>query len=286
MLAPYYVCEPLALAPPICPAFDPGPTRSSVPHGGPTHKVPPRRTPPPSEGTPGETLNLFPNRLFERPSTVLVHGPSRPAINLALFAFAEAITPEFQWVDIGVPGEEPGPSDPGRMGWIPEDRWWRVDRPEELRPNELTANLALFGLIRMDEPPSNIAQLTEFLRLPETSQRVLATRPRDGHPGVLAVTNAHRVMALYPADRVGSILAVHQNSGFSVLVGFAEVAGPGQQLFDYVFQLDCKSPAEWRTGHLVCTKGISSGPLRDARPVPIEDIPLLANVYSRVANLD
>jgi len=268
-------------ASPISPAFDPGPTRSPIPRGGQVHKVPPRRFPPPEGGNPEAPVSFFPTRLFERPNTILVHGPSRPSINLALYAFAEAITPDFQWVDIGVPGEEAVSSDPAQLGWIPEERMWRVDRPEKLRPNELTANLALFGLIRWDEPASTIAQVTEFLRLPETSQRILSTRPRDGRPGVLAVTNAHRVMALYPEERVGPVLAVHQNAGFSVLVGFAEVAGPAQKLFDFVFQLDCGSPSAWRTGHLVCTKGISSGPLRDARPVSLEEIPLLASVFSR-----
>jgi len=237
--------------------------------------------PPPDGSIPGAPVSFFPVRLFERPSTILVHGPSRPAINLALFAFAEAITPDFQWIDIGVPGEEPVPSDPAQRGWIPEERLWRVEKPELLRPNDLTANLALFGLIRWDEPASSIAQVTEFLRLPDTSQRILSTRPRDGRPGALAVTNAHRVMALYPADRVGPVLEVHQNAGFSVLVGFAEAVGTGQELFDFVFQLDCESPADWRAGHLVCTQGIHSGPLRDARPVPLEEIPLLASVFSR-----
>jgi hypothetical protein len=246
------------------------------------HRVPPRRGPPvPGTGSDGGT-EVFPPHLFDRPQAVLVYGPARSMVNLALFAFAEATTPVFHWLDIGVPGEERVPADPVRLGWIPEERLWLVERPEMLRPNDLTANLALFGLIRSDEPPATVAQLVEFLRLPDFSQRILSIRPHDGRPGALAVTNANRVMAAYPPQRVPAILALHLHAGFSVLVGYADSAGPGRNVFDFVFHLDGENLAEWSTSHLVCEKGITSGPLRDARPVALGDLPLLSNVFSKV----
>jgi hypothetical protein len=205
-------------------------------------------------------------------------------VNLVLFALAEATTPEFQWMDIGVPGEERLAVDPIRLGWIPEDRLWLIDRPDALRPDDLTANLALFALIRSDEAPSTLNQLTEFLRLPDTSQRILSVRPNNGRPGALAVTNAHRVMAAYPPERVPPILSLHVNAGFSVIVGYADSAGPGRNLFDFVFHVDGPSISEWPTSHLTCEKGIASGPLRDAQPVALAEIPLLANVLTRATS--
>jgi hypothetical protein len=263
------------------------PGRAAHPVADPTrpaglpHKIPPQRRAPSGPTVSDAAAPIFPEHLFDRPSSVFVYGPSRPLVNLTLFAFAEATTPLFQWVDIGVPGEDRTVFDPVRLGWIPEDRLWPVDRPDGLRPDDLSANVALFSLIRSDEPPANLVRLTEFLRLPETSQRILATRPLDGRPGALAVTNAHRVMAIFPANRIPPILSVHRDAGFSVLVGYAETPGPGRNLFDFVFRLDCEHIGDWKKGHLVCEKGITSGPLRDARPVLLEAIPMIADVLSR-----
>jgi hypothetical protein len=266
------------------PGHHPDRAREPAPRERLPHKVPPRRTSASAEPDPSEEISIFPSHLFDRPRSVLIYGPSRPLVNLTLFAFAEAITPQFHWLDIGVPGEERPPVDPVQLGWIPEDRLWQVERPDALRPDDLTANLALFGLIRSDEPPATLTQIIEFLRLPDTSQRILSTRPNDGRPGALAVTNAHRVIAAYPANRVPPILAVHLNAGFSVLVGFADVAGPGRAFFDFVFRLDCQNVADWPTGHLICEKGITSGPLRDARPVALSEIPMLSDVLSRATS--
>ena len=243
-------------------------------------RLPPRR-PPTAGAAPERPAPIFPADLFDNPNAVFVYGPSRPLVTLTLFALAQATTPEFQWVDIGVPGEERTAFDPVRLGWVPEERLWKVERPDALRPDDLTANLALFSLIRSDEAPASLTQLSEFLRLPETSQRILATRPSDGRPGALAVTNAHRLMAAFPANRVSPILSVHRSAGFSVFVGYSESAGPGRSLFDYVFRLDCEHIGDWKNGRLVCEKGIREGPLRDSRPVPLGAVPLIADILAR-----
>jgi hypothetical protein len=224
---------------------------------------------------------MFPSDLFDRPNAVFVYGPSRPLVTLTLFALAEATTPEFHWLDIGVPGEARTAFDPVHLGWIPAERLWKIERPDALRPDDLTTNRALFNLIRSDDPPAALNQLSEFLRLPDTSQRILATRPSDGRPGALAVTNAHRMMAAFPTNRVPPILMVHRNAGFSLFVGFSDAAGPGRSSFDFVFRLDCEHIGAWKTGHLVCEKGITVGPLRDARPVALDAVPLLADVLAR-----
>lgn len=270
------------------PTSSPHPTghdaRPSADSSGPSalqHKIPTRRPAASTgHGLEGAT-SVFPTHLFDRPTSVFVYGPSRPLVNLVIFALAEATSPDFQWLDIGVQEEERIASDPVRLGWVPEERLWRVDRPDMLRPDDTTANLALFGLIRSDEPPATLTHIAEFLRLPEISQRILSRRPPDGKPGALAVTNAHRVIAAYPPNRVPPILALHRDAGFTVLVGFADVAGPGRNVFDFVFHLDCENLADWKKSHLVCERGIASGPLGNARPMTLESIPLLANVVGR-----
>ena len=248
---------------------------------GSLHRVPGRRGPPPPTVAPGAGDSLFPEHFFTRPNSVIVYGPARSLVNLTLFAFAEATNPQFQWVDIGLPGEESVPSDPVTLGWVPEERLWRVDRPESLRPDDLTANLALFGLIRSDEPPAALAHVAEFLRLPDLSQRILASRSPNSTPNVVAVTNSQRVMSTFPPKRIVGILNVHLQAGFSVLVGAAEAGTEGKSLFDFVFRIDADGPNSWSTAQLVCERGIHSGPLTDGRPVRLEEIPLLAAVLSQ-----
>jgi hypothetical protein len=265
------------------PAARSDPQVDNVPPGGISHKLPPRRRPPSGRAGGDDDASIFPEHLFSRPNSVFVYGAERTLVNLTVFALAEATNPNFQWVDIGVPEEERAPLDPVSLGWVPEDRLWVVDRPDTLRPDDLSANVALFGLIRSDEPPTTLVQISEFLRLPELSQRILASRVPDGHPGVVAVLNSHRVMSSFSPNRVPAILNVHVNAGFSVVVGYTESAGPGRNVFDFVFRLEGEPSGDWRTAHLVCEKGISSGPLRDARPLALGEIPIVANVMARAA---
>ena len=235
-------------------------------------------------GNSGLVDGVVPLRLFDRPTSVLVYGPSRDLVNLAVFALAEATTPTFQWLDIRVPGETRLALDPVVLGWVAADRLWAVESPGSLQPNDLGATSALFALIRSDEPPATVTQITEFLRLPETSQRILAVPPGDRRPGVVAVPNAHRVMASFSASQVPGILRAHRNSGFSVYAGYAEAAGTGRSAFDFVFRLEGEGASAWRTTACVCEQGIRTGPLADGRPVPLGQIPLFARVVERAAS--
>jgi hypothetical protein len=221
--------------------------------------------------------------LFDRPNSVLVYGAHRSLVNLTLFGLATTTNPDFEWVEIEEAKDEPTSLDPVRLGWIPKDRLWLVDHPDALRPDDLSASLSLTRTIRSDEPPEILSQITEFLRLPDRSQRILATRPPLGRPGVVAIANAHRVERNFAASRVPSILTVHRNAGYSVLIGYGEMAGAGREVFDFVFHLDGHSQnvADWRENHLICERGITSGPLRSSRPVLLGEIPILSGLLSK-----
>ncbi|MCI4325876.1 MAG: hypothetical protein L3K00_08390 [Thermoplasmata archaeon] len=256
-----------------------GPPKSPRPEPGELPAPPRRRSIRVSErATPSIAL---PVRLFDRPTSVLVYGPSRPLVNLVVFALAEATTPKYHWVDICVPGEQRLEVDPVRLGWIHHDRLWSVENPAALRPDPLAADSSVFGLVRFDEPQATVTQITEFLRLPEMSQRILSTPLPARGPGVVAVPNAHRVMASFSADRVGPILKVHRTAGYSVYVGFADAAGDERKEFEYVIRLDGESLSHWETSPVVCERGVVSGPMADETPVSLGDVPLLAGVFGR-----
>ena len=271
----------LSLGPRRRPSVDGEP--SSRPAGL-TRKLPSRRRSPEGEPDSKREPPLFPSRLFRRPTTVFVYGPCRPLVDLTLIALAEATNPEFQWLEIGIPGEEQSQFDPVRLGWVPEDRLWRVECPDSLRPSDVGLNLVLFGLVRSDESSETLVQVTEFLRLPDISQRILAQRPPDGAPGVVVVTNAHRVMAAFSPNRVPGILTVHTNAGFSVLVGYSDSPGAACAYFDFVFHVVGESVPKWRDGRVVCEKGIDAGPLGGSRPLLLPKIPLLSSVLSRASS--
>jgi hypothetical protein len=198
-----------------------------------------------------------------------------------VYALAEATSPQFQWVDIRVPGETRRTLDPVALGWIPAERCWSIESPGALRPNDIGANFAMFAYLRSDEPPAAIAQITDFLRLPDTSQRILSTRPPDARPGVVAVPNAHRVMATFSAAQVPSILNAHRNSGFSVYVGYAEAPGSGREAFEFIFHLSGLDTSDWSDSTCTCEKGVDSGPLSGGGSVPLGDIPLIARALAK-----
>ncbi|MCI4329956.1 MAG: hypothetical protein L3J80_03705 [Thermoplasmata archaeon] len=212
---------------------------------------------------------------------MFVYGPSRPLVNLALFALAEATTPQFQWLDICPPGEERQTVDPVRLGWVRDDQLWVVETACAFQSDPLSADPPVFSLIRSDEPAASVAVLREFVKLPETSQRILATPPPSNGPGVVAVPNAHRVMAKFPAAQIPSLIHAHHSAGFSVYVGYAKATGTGRTAFDFVFRLDGERPENWRSSRLSCEKGISAGPLRANRAVGLSELPIFASVFSR-----
>ena len=235
----------------------------------------------------GET-STFPTELFREAHSVFVYGPSRPLVRLTLFALASSVNPLFHWVEFASPSVERTPCDPVRLGWIPEDRLWLIDPTDPPRPDDVSRNLPISKLISANEPPESLNHFAEFLRLPELSQQIIASQAPDGHPGVVAVTNVQHVADVFSHDRVPSILSVHRHSGFSVMVGHDETAGPGRELFDFVFRLEGTGDRlnDWKRYKLVGEKGITSGPLRDRRPVRLDDIPLLDAVLSEARPSD
>lgn len=261
----------------------PGRAEPTVFPGEPLHRMPGRRPPSVPNSGPEAGSPVFPARLFDQPNGVFVYGASRAIVNLTLFTLATQANPGFHWVEIGSMGEPRPASDPVRLGWIPDDRLWLIDAPETLRPDESSANLPLFEMIRSDEPPDAIRHILDFLRLPDRSQRIIGSQLPNGRPGVVAVTNAHRAGATFSSGDVPAILSVHRNAGFSVMVGYSEAAGPARDLFDFVFRVQGRDeqPADWMTTQLVCEKGITAGPLRELRPIHLAEIPILAEVFAR-----
>jgi hypothetical protein len=238
------------------------------------------QSPPTRHGREGAPYDpSLPAELRARPVSAFLYGSSRPLVNLTLYALAHAANPDFLWVDIRVPGEELHRTDPVALGWVPKGRIVALDRRETLK-SDLAANPeAISTMIRPEESEPGFAPIAEFLRLPDPSQQILSRPPPDGVPGVVAVTNAHRLMAAYASARVPPILSAHLSAGYSIFVGWAEAPGPGRMAFDYVFRIDGESPREWRDSTITCEKGDPAGTLRVGHSVRLSRLSFLEKVF-------
>ena len=197
----------------------PGPRFPSPPPGA--DPLPPRigESAPPGPPTGG---NGLPTHIAHGPTSLIVYGPSLSVVNLTLYAFAHAANPKFLWVNIRARNEPIFAGDPAALGWVPREQLLTFDRPEALRPNATVAAAAVSQLIAADEPTTSLNRLLEFVQLPDFTQCLLAEKPSDGRPGLLAVPNTHALTSTFTTTRVEAIIDAHVQAGYSLFVGYPE----------------------------------------------------------------
>lgn len=259
---------------------DPTPPHTPSP---PLHRLPGRESNLAADGPDPRDTSALPVGLFRAPHSVLVFGPSRRLVRLTLFSLASATNPDLHWVEFSPPTTDRTPCDPVRLGWIPADRLWLIDPPESLQTSDPNLEDALSKLISDDEPSDSRDRLAGFLRLPDVSQQIIASQVVDGHPGVVVVTEVHRASRAFTPNHVPWILSLHRDFGLSVMIGHNRPPGPGRDFFDFVFRVqgDGDRLEDWMRCQLICEKGIRSGPLRERRPVPLGEIPLIHDILAR-----
>ncbi len=210
------------------------------------------------------------------PTSLFLYGESRPLVNLALFALAHAANPELLWVDVRVPGEERGVADPMSRGWVRPGRGIAIERLSELHPRPAVDGARLAELLRDEADRDRVAR---FLELPNVTQELLTRTPDPGRPGVVAVTNAHRLMAAYADQPLAPILDAHRSAGYSLFVGYADVPGPGRFGFDYSLRLDGEGLGSWHSAVLECERGAGSGPFAEGARTRLDRLPYLATTF-------
>ncbi len=249
-------------------------------------ELPSRESLGPGGPAPNGPRRAFPNRAGEptpprRAPSVLLHGTSRPLVNLVLYALADAGSSQFHWLDVRSPPDPHQELDPVSLGWLPPERTWSVGQFEGLAPDNARANAAIFELIRSDEPPVVLDRLTKFLRLPPTIQRILAEMGPAGEPNVLAVANGDRIAESFPGPTILPVLEAFESIGCSLFVGFAGVAPPTGPAFTRVLRLEGASPAGWRDARIVLEHGPAWETLHPGVPVRLADLPAAARTFRR-----
>jgi hypothetical protein len=215
--------------------------------------------------------------------SAIVYGGSRPLVNLVLYALGSNANPRLLWLDVRPKSEPRSQWDPVRMGWLDERRVWSAEPDRALAPDAASERVAIFDVVRADEPPAMLARLAEFLRLPPTIQEILAEMPPSGHTNVLAVANVDRISGSFPAQTLAPILSAFAWARCSLYVGFAGTTPPAVAPFSHVVRVEGSSPANWRDGQVHFEKGqFTDGPAAGTS-LAIGQLPYLERVFRQAS---
>jgi hypothetical protein len=213
-----------------------------------------------------------------RPVAVLVWGDSRAIINRVIFSMVRSLDPTPLWLEVTDPGEDP---EPRRLGWIPPDRLYVSERREDLEPARAMGNLALWGIVRSDEPATLLARLTDFVRLPPLVQEVLGGSTPTNRPRALAVGNAGRVAQLFRErpEELQWLVTYLRESSLSLVAGGVQPPGTARGVFDCEFHVEGQSMSNWREATVACDRSRIVGTYPIGRPRALGQIPGLADLF-------
>ena len=215
--------------------------------------------------------------LFPRPTSVFLCGREPALLHWVTYALASGSDPDFIWTDVRPAGEAPPLSDPLARNCVPPDRL-NVVRPSEILPRDPSAPLPPSAPIA---PPPTVARLADFLRLPLHTQRLLTGAPKGGQPMVLILSNAQRMVGLYPTDAVSMVVRTIVDSGAILLVTFAGEPPEGREAFDTVLLLSGDPPERWRDATVRVERAPATGPLGAAGAVVrLAEIPPIVAVLA------
>ena len=225
------------------------------------------------------TLNLA---SFARPpSATFLWGESRPVILRVLYAMVRANDPEFYWLDIRGPmdsSEEPGPVE---LGWVPDSSLFLTGETSEARPQNAPANVAMWTIVRSDEPETVLARVSDFVRLPPIAQDILSRLGLDGRTRAVAIANSDRVRQYYPTtpEGVRPVLDAFLSAQVVPFFGAQGSPGEGRWAFDYVFEVRARDVAHWAEALLVPEKAPPRAGVPVGRPIPFTSLPDLAAIF-------
>ena len=184
-------------------------------------------------------------------------GPDRTAVAVAAFALASRSERTLTWLDIRNPTLPEDPYVPLLAPLVPSRNRILARTPDDLVPEIAVSNIATWSLIREDEPREVVVSLVDFLRLPESVQRLVTDEPFDRAPATLLVTNSDRIAQLYPEDVESTRRYVRSITAQSVkLVATLPVLQRQDRLaYDFVFQVRPGRQPGWKGSTIQVEKG-------------------------------
>jgi len=263
----------------------PDPSQNPEPTSSASAGSPVRRSRDPPEGVHPVDLDerwIVPSGTVGKPCSIFVYGDCRPVVNGVAFALADMLDLAPLWLEVheGLDGHD-GPS-VASAGWVPAERVLWSAAGSGLEPNDAIANLALWAVVRSDEPVGEVTDLTDFLRLPELIQEAIGRAVIDSRPRTLVVANTERADQLVPHERSSLQRFLRSITNRSVSLVVAHTGTPLEQRFAFsaAFRVHAPSFASWRVGSLECEKGLMRGPFAVGRPWRLSDVPSIARVLA------
>jgi len=221
-----------------------------------------------------------PEEAFRRPTSVLIVGNDRALLNWVAYAVAVFHDPGFLWTDVRYPGQEVDADDPMARKVIPPAQMV-VRHPDELRPSDASANVAVSAVVRADEPPENLRRLLDFLRLPQPTQQALSYSRPGGRLPVVVLSNSHRLAAFYPADAVTSTVRTILESGAILVMTFADSPPRGRVAFDTLLNVHGSVEDGWRRAKVKVEAAPAEGPFRTGTEPSLGELLPFAEILSR-----
>lgn len=173
--------------------------------------------------------------------------------------------------------------DPLTRSVIPPARFHTVE-PPSLPRDERSAEIArrrAGELFRSDDPSNAHARLIGFLGLPSHTQEILSGGAAGQAPRCVVLSNAHRLVALYPAGSVEPTVRAIVDYGATLLTTFADAAPDGRWVFETVLQVSHGTPGSWREARVAIER--LNGGERRASPTTVRlgDLQPIAGVLAR-----
>lgn len=216
---------------------------------------------------------------YDRPTSIFIGGDDRPTLNWCALALAGQFDPEFFWTDVRLPGEKLADTDPLSQQVVPTSRCHTVE-PPALARDERSAEIArrrAGDLLRSDEPSDTTARLVGFLGLPAHTQSLLPGEGGRRPPRCVVLSNAHRLVALYPTVSVSPTVRAIVEYGATLIATFADAAPEGRWAFETVLHVAAQGASDWRQAKLTVER-LGGGPQRDPpETVVLEDFPPIAS---------
>ncbi len=212
-----------------------------------------------------------------------VWGSSRPAVNRVLFAIATEIDPEFAWLDIRLPNDEPEEPGPVELGWIPDHRLFFTRRMADLTPPQTVKPEAIVRVVRSDDPNQDVGAFADFLRLPSLTQKIVADLGPAPRGRVLVVSNSERVREHYPSspEAVRPLIDAHLAAGLIPMFGLSGPSGPGRMAMDMVCEVRVADLGHWREGWLICEKSPPWTSFHAGDKIPLSSVGSIAAAFLR-----
>jgi hypothetical protein len=150
-----------------------------------------------------------------------------------------------------------------------------VVSPSEARPQDGVANLALWTVVRSDEPGSVVSELTDFMRLPTALQDAVSRSGASTRRPVIVVANTDRARSYYPPGPDGVHHVIDPLVGSEVLPIFVAEGPPGvgRRAFDFVFELHGGDLDHGLDATLSVERAPEGTGFRTGDSVPLREVP-------------